>query len=59
MSFREFLLDRCLSGEQPIQSLVEFLFPGILYGQFFGERAVVPKPRGGEFGSRIQETLDG
>src|SRR5947209_6104824 len=39
MSFREFFLDLCLSGEQPIQCLVEFVFVGILYGKFFGESA--------------------
>ena len=58
MSFRQFFFDLCLSGEQPIQCLVEFVFVRVLHGKFFGERAVVPEPRGGEFGSGIQETLD-
>src|SRR2546429_9413066 len=58
MLCRESFLDPCLSGEQPIQCLVEFVFLGILYGKFFGECAVVPEPCGGQFGSRVQETFD-
>lgn len=58
MSFRKFFLDLCLSREQPIQCLVEFIFVRVLHGKFFGERTVVPEPRGGEFGSGIQKTLD-
>src|SRR5208337_1697986 len=58
MSFREFLFDLRLSGEQPIQCLVQFVFLRVFHAKFFGKGAVVPEPCGGQFGSRMQEPFD-
>ena len=51
------LLDLGLTGQEPIQGLVEVVFGGVGYVQFVGQGGGVPEPGSGQFGARMQETF--
>jgi hypothetical protein len=53
----ELLFDVGLTGEEPVQGLVQVVLGGLGHLQFFGQSGGVPEPRGGELGARVQEAF--
>jgi hypothetical protein len=43
----ELLFDVGLTGEEPVQGLVQVVLGGLGHLQFFGQSGGVPEPRGG------------
>ena len=57
MTACELLLDPCLSGQEPIERVIQLILIGVAHREFFREGGRMPKPCGGKFRRGVDQTL--